>query len=88
MILELLTRLNTEILPLVYKMLFVISPIVIPLILIYVAVLLYVRSVQLRYIFKQEPVLLEIKIPKDIQKSGLTYTKQLLLTFSTNSLSK
>ena len=68
---ELLYRFGTEILPLVYKTLFVLSPIIIPLILIYIAVILYVRYVQLKYIASQEPVLLEIKIPKDIQKSPL-----------------
>ena len=71
MFFEFLIKFNTEILPLVYKILFVFSPIVIPLILIYVAVILYVQFVQLRYLSKQEPVLLEIKIPKDIQKSPL-----------------
>lgn len=71
MLLELLIKFNTEILPLIYKILFVISPIVIPIILIYIAVLLYVRSVQLKYISKLQPFLFEIKIPKDIQKSPL-----------------
>ena len=71
MFLELLTKFNTEILPLIYKILFVLAPILIPIILIYIVILLYVRSVQLKYIAKQEPVLLEIKIPKDIQKSPL-----------------
>jgi len=68
---ELLYKFGTEILPVVYKTLFVLSPIIIPLILIYIAVILYVRYVQLKYISSQEPVLLEIKIPKDIQKSPL-----------------
>src|SRR3989339_1420983 len=71
MLLELLTKFNTEILPLVYKILFVLSPVFVPLILIYILVLLYVYYIQIRYIAKQEPVLLEIKIPKDIQKSPL-----------------
>ena len=71
MFLELLTKFNTEILPLVYKILFVLSPVFVPLILIYILVLLYVYYIQIRYIAKQEPVLLEIKIPKDIQKSPL-----------------
>jgi len=71
MFLELLYKFNTEILPLVYKILFVLSPFVIPLILIYIAVLLWVMFVQLRYLARQTPVLLEIKIPKDIQKSPL-----------------
>lgn len=47
------------------------SPIVVPIILIYVAVLLYVRYIQLKFISKQKTVLLEIKIPKDIQKSPM-----------------
>jgi hypothetical protein len=71
MFLELLYKFNTEILPLVYKILFVLSPIILPLVLIYIAVLLWVRYTQLKYISKQKPVLLEIKIPKDIQKSPL-----------------
>jgi hypothetical protein len=71
MLLELLIKFNIEILPLVYKILFILSPFIIPIILIYVAVRLYVRYVQLKYISKQKPVLLEIKIPKDIQKSPL-----------------
>lgn len=71
MFLELLYRFNTEILPLIYKILFLISPIFVPIILIYIAVLLWVRYVQLKYIAKQKPVLLEIKIPKDIQKSPM-----------------
>ncbi len=71
MLLELLIKFNTEILPLVLKILFVISPVIIPLILIYIAVLLYVRFVQLKYISQLEPFLFEIKIPKDIQKSPL-----------------
>lgn len=60
-----------NILPLIYKILFVLSPIAVPIILIYVSILLWVRYVQLRFIFRQQPVLLEIKIPKDIQKSPL-----------------
>ncbi|MEI6528275.1 MAG: hypothetical protein WCO10_01210 [bacterium] len=71
MFLELLIKLNTEILPLVYKVLFVLAPIYIPFLLIVVAVKLYAKYVQLKYIAKQEPILLEIKIPKDIQKSPL-----------------
>ncbi len=71
MFLELLYKFNTEILPLVYKILFLLSPIVIPFILLYVAILLWVRYVQLKYISRQTPILLEIKIPKDIQKSPL-----------------
>lgn len=71
MILELLIKFNTEIIPMVYRMLFISSPILVPAILIYVSILLYVRYIQLRYIAKQEPLLLEIKIPKDIQKSPL-----------------
>lgn len=71
MFLELLIKFNTEILPLIYRLLFIISPIVIPFVLIYMSVLLYVRYIQLRYIAKQKPVLLEIKIPKDIQKSPM-----------------
>ena len=71
MLVEILYRFNTEILPLIYKMLFVLSPIIIPVILIYLAVILYVRFTQLSYIAKQKPVLLEIKIPKDIQKSPI-----------------
>ncbi|MEI6190790.1 MAG: hypothetical protein WCP24_00295 [bacterium] len=71
MFLELLIKFNTEILPLIYKILFVLSPIFIPVILTYMAVILYVRFIQLRYIAKQKPVLLEIKIPKDIQKSPM-----------------
>jgi hypothetical protein len=47
------------------------SPILVPLVLIYLSVLLWVRYSQLKYIFKQKPVLLEIRIPKDIQKSPL-----------------
>ena len=46
-------------------------PFVLPFILAYVAVLLYVRYIQLKYISKQKPVLLEIRIPKDIQKSPM-----------------
>lgn len=68
---ELLYKFNTEILPLVYKILFVLSPIIVPLVLIYIAIILWVRYVQLKYISKQKPVLLEVKIPKDIQKSPL-----------------
>ncbi len=71
MFLELLIKFNTEILPLIYKILFVISPIVLPFILIYIAVLLYVRSIQLKYISKLKSFLFEIKIPKDIVKSPL-----------------
>ena len=71
MFLELLFKFNTEILPLVYKIILVISPFVVPVILIYVAVRLWVRYVQLKYISSQEPTLLEVKIPKDIQKSPL-----------------
>lgn len=71
MFLELLYKFNTEILPLVYKILFVLSPFLIPIILIYIAVILYVRYIQLKYISEQQPILLEIKIPKDIQKSPL-----------------
>ncbi len=71
MLLELLIKFNTEILPLILRIIFVISPIVIPIILIYVAVLLYVRQVQLKYISKLKSFLFEIKIPKDIQKSPL-----------------
>lgn len=68
---ELIFRLNTEILPLVYKILFILSPILVPAILIYIFVLVWVRSVQLKYISKLKPFLFEIKIPKDIQKSPL-----------------
>jgi hypothetical protein len=71
MFLELLIKFNTEILPLIYRILFVLSPIVVPLVLIYVAVLLYVRYVQLKYISGLKSFLFEIKIPKDIQKSPL-----------------
>ncbi len=71
MFLELLYKFNTEILPLIYKILFVMSPIFVPIILIYMGVILWVRYVQLKYISRQKPVLLEIKIPKDIQKSPL-----------------
>jgi len=71
MFLELLYKFNLEILPLIYKILFIISPIIIPIVLIYIAVLLWVRYVQLKYISRLKPVLLEIKIPKDIQKSPL-----------------
>ncbi len=71
MFLEFLIKFNTEILPLVYKILFIISPIFVPVILIYVVVKIYVQYVQLKYISEQEPVLLEIKIPKDIKKSPL-----------------
>jgi len=71
MFLELVTQFNTDILPLIFRILFILSPIFVPLILLYMAIILYVRFVQLRYIAKQEPVLLEIKIPKDIQKSPL-----------------
>jgi len=59
------------ILPLVYKIVFVLSPIFIPIILIYIAVRLWVRYVQLKYISKLKSFLFEIKIPKDIQKSPL-----------------
>lgn len=69
--LELLDKFDTEILPLIYKLLFILSPIIVPFVLIYMAVLLYIRSIQLKYIAKQKPVLLEIKIPKDILKSPL-----------------
>jgi hypothetical protein len=71
MFLEFLIKFNTEILPLVYKTLFVISPIVVPLVLIYISVLLWVRYVQLKYISGLKSFLFEIKIPKDIQKSPL-----------------
>jgi hypothetical protein len=71
MFLELLIKFNTEILPLIYRLLFIISPVVVPIILIYIAVLLYVRSIQLKYISKLTPFLFEIRIPKDIQKSPL-----------------
>jgi hypothetical protein len=71
MILEFLYKFNTEILPLTYRILFILSPIFVPIILIYIFILLYVRATQLKYIAKQKPVLLEIKIPKDIQKSPL-----------------
>jgi hypothetical protein len=71
MLLEFLYKFNTEILPLTYKILFLISPIVVPIILIYVFVLLWVRYVQLKYISKLKSFLFEIKIPKDIQKSPL-----------------
>ena len=71
MFLEILFKFNTEILPLVYKMIFIISPIVLPIILIYISVLLYVRYVQLKYISKLKSFLFEIKIPKNILKSPL-----------------
>jgi len=71
MLLELLYKFNYEILPLVYKIIFILSPVLVPVILIYISILLWVRYVQLKYISKQKPVLLEIKIPKDIQKSPL-----------------
>ncbi len=71
MILEFLYKFNTEILPFTYRVLFVLSPVFVPIILIYVFILLYVRAIQLKYIAKQKPVLLEIRIPKDIQKSPL-----------------
>lgn len=71
MFLELLTKFNTEILPLVYKILFVAAPFVVPIVLVYIAVLLYVRYIQLKYISKLKSFLFEIKIPKDIQKSPL-----------------
>lgn len=71
MLLELLVKFNTEILPLIYKILFILSPIFVPIILIYMAIILWIRYIQLRYIAKQKPVLLEIMIPKDIQKSPM-----------------
>jgi hypothetical protein len=71
MFLELLYKFNTEILPLIYKILFVMSPIVVPIILIYMAVILWVRYKQLEYISGLKSFLFEIKIPKDIQKSPL-----------------
>lgn len=71
MLLELLFKFDTEILPLIYKILFLISPVVIPIILIYISILLYVRYVQMKYISKLKSFLFEIKIPKDIQKSPL-----------------
>ena len=71
MFLELLIKFNTEILPLIYRILFVFSPIIVPIILAYIAVKLWVRYVQLKYISSQKPFLFEIKIPKDIQKSPL-----------------
>ncbi len=71
MFFELLSKFNTEILPLIFRLLFLIAPFVIPLILIYVFVQLWVRYVQLKYISKLKSFLFEIKIPKDIQKSPL-----------------
>jgi hypothetical protein len=71
MLFELLYKFNTEIIPLIYKILFVISPVIIPPILIYILVLLWVRYIQLKYISGLKSFLFEIKIPKDIQKSPL-----------------
>ncbi len=71
MFLELLSRFNTEVLPLVYKIIFIMSPVLVPAILIYITGHLWVRYVQYKYILKQKPFLIEIKIPKDIQKSPM-----------------
>lgn len=71
MFLELLEKVNTEIIPSVYKVLFLFSPIFVPIILIYVLIALWVRYIQLKYISNLKPFLFEIKIPKDIQKSPL-----------------
>ncbi|MFA7252498.1 MAG: hypothetical protein WC027_01440 [Candidatus Paceibacterota bacterium] len=71
MFLDLLIKFNTEILPLIYRMLFLISPVVVPFILIYISVLLWVRHVQMKYISNLKSFLFEIRIPKDILKSPL-----------------
>jgi len=71
MFLELIIKFNAEILPLIYRTLFVLSPIIVPALLIYISVLLWVRHVQMKYISNLKSFLFEIKIPKDIQKSPL-----------------
>ena len=71
MLLELFIKFVRDILPLMDRILFLLSIIFVPIILTYLAVLLYVYLIQLRFVSKLEPVLLEIKIPKDIQKSPL-----------------
>ena len=69
--LGLLNVFTFSILPLVYKILFILAPFFIPIILVYMAVRLWVRYVQLKYISKLKSFMFEIKIPKDIQKSPL-----------------
>ncbi len=71
MFLELLIKLNNEILPLVYKILLILSPILVPILLIYIFGRVWVNYVQLKYISSLKSFLYEIKIPKDIQKSPL-----------------
>lgn len=68
---ELLSRFDTEILPLIYKMIFVLTPFIVVIFFIYITILLWVYYVQMKYISKLKSFLLEIKIPKDIQKSPL-----------------
>ncbi len=55
--------------PAVLKFLIIVLPIAIPLILIYTWWVLRLRYIQIKFIEKQKPCLLEIKLPKEIFKS-------------------
>lgn len=71
MLLELLVKFNTEILPLIYRLLLIVSPVLVPALLIYITVKLFVYYKQINYISNLKSFLFEIKIPKDIQKSPM-----------------
>lgn len=60
---------NHELFPVVYKMLLVIIPVVMPFMLIYLIWVIRLKFVHLRFVESQKPVLLEIKLPKEITKS-------------------
>lgn len=71
MLLELLVKFNTDILPLIYRVLLIISPVLVPALLVYITVKLFVYYKQISYISSLKSFLFEIKIPKDIQKSPM-----------------
>ena len=71
MLADLLDLFAYTLVPAIYKILFVASPIWVPWILGYIMVILYVRKVRMKYVAGNTPILLEIKLPKTIDKSPL-----------------
>ena len=68
---DLMDIVNADVIPLIYRLIFMSMPIVVPIILVYIFGIVWVYYIQLKFIIASKPFLYEIKIPKDIQKSPL-----------------
>lgn len=69
MFLEVLRQSGSELFPTVIKVLIILLPFVIPAGLIYVWWVLRLRAIQIKFLLSVKPVLLEIKLPKEVFKS-------------------